>query len=279
MKKFYRHLRFFENKLFIKCSFAKISNSLSAASINNAIGKRFIELLSVDSTNNYAMQQVQNGNAAHGDAWFAFEQTAGRGQFNRQWLSAKGENIILSVALDTRQLPLNKQFLLNMACALSVLDLFNKYTTENVKIKWPNDVYCRDRKAAGILVENMIRGQSWQFAIAGFGININQIEFPAGAKKPVSLKQLTGQTYNTIELAKTFCGLLDERVKPLYAGNDQQILSDYNRHLYKLNETENFRYGEVSFPAIVKGVNESGNILLDSGIEKAYRSGEIEWLV
>ncbi|MGN6211275.1 biotin--[acetyl-CoA-carboxylase] ligase [Parafilimonas sp.] len=252
---------------------------MSAASINNVIGKRFIELLSVDSTNNYAMQQVQNGNAGHGDAWFAFEQTAGRGQFNRQWLSAKGENIILSVVLDTRTLELSKQFLLNMACALSVFDLFNKYTTEKIKIKWPNDVYCRDRKAAGILVENMIRGRNWQFAIAGFGININQTEFLPAAKRPVSLKQITGESHNAVELAKTFCGLLNERIKYLYAGRGQEILSDYNRHLYRLNETENFRYSSVSFPAVIKGVNESGNIILDSGIEKPYRSGEIEWII
>ncbi|MGN6355626.1 MAG: biotin--[acetyl-CoA-carboxylase] ligase [Parafilimonas sp.] len=252
---------------------------MSAASINNVIGKRFIELLSVDSTNNYAMQQVQNGNAGHGDAWFAFEQTAGRGQFNRQWLSAKGENIILSVVLDTRTLELSKQFLLNMACALSVFDLFNKYTTEKIKIKWPNDVYCRDRKAAGILVENMIRGRNWQFAIAGFGININQTEFLPAAKRPVSLKQITGETYNAVELAKTFCGLLNERIKYLYACRGQEVLSDYNRHLYRLNETENFRYSSVSFPAVIKGVNESGNIILDNGIEKPYRSGEIEWII
>ncbi|SFP56752.1 biotin--[acetyl-CoA-carboxylase] ligase [Parafilimonas terrae] len=252
---------------------------MSAASINNVIGKRFIELLSVDSTNNYAMQQVQNSNADHGDAFFAFEQTAGRGQFNRQWLSAKGENIMLSVVLNTRELALNKQFLLNMACALSILDLFNKYTTEKIKIKWPNDIYCRDRKAAGILVENMIRGKNWQFAIAGFGININQTEFPAAAKRPVSLKQVTGETYNTVELAKEFCVMLNERMRWLYAGHDHEILNDYNRHLYSLNETENFKYGSVVFPAIIKGVNESGNIVLDSGIEKPYRSGEIEWLV
>ena len=77
-------MRLFEKKLFIRnCSFAKISNSLPAPSINNIIGRRFIELLKVDSTNNYAMQRVQNGSAKHGDAYFTLEQTAGKGQFNK----------------------------------------------------------------------------------------------------------------------------------------------------------------------------------------------------
>jgi BirA family biotin operon repressor/biotin-[acetyl-CoA-carboxylase] ligase len=133
---------------------------LAAASINNTLRERFIELLSVDSTNNYAMRQVQNGASKHGDAYFAFEQTAGKGQLDKKWLSAKGENILLSIVLHTSILQLHQQFLLNMVAALSVRQLFNKYTTEIIKIKWPNDIYCRDRKAAGILIENIIRGKN-----------------------------------------------------------------------------------------------------------------------
>ena len=99
---------------------------MPAALINNEIGKRFIELLSVDSTNNYAMQQVQNGVAENGDVYFAFEQTAGKGQFDKQWFTAKGENIILSVVLDTRAFQLSQQFILKMTAALRVLELFNR---------------------------------------------------------------------------------------------------------------------------------------------------------
>ena len=103
---------------------------MPAALINNVIGKRFIELLSVESTNNYAMQQVQNNDALHGDVFFAFEQTAGKGQFNKQWSSAKGENIILSAVIDTRKLLLSQQFILNMAAPISTMQLFNKYARQ-----------------------------------------------------------------------------------------------------------------------------------------------------
>ena len=252
---------------------------MSAASINNVIGKRFIELLSVDSTNNYAMQQVQSGNASHGDAWFAFEQTSGRGQFNRQWLSTKGQNIILSVVMDTSSLALQQQFLLNMVCALTVVELFNKYTTEKIEIKWPNDIYCRDRKAAGILIESVIRGKNWQFAVAGFGININQTQFSATAvKNPISLTQITGNTYKPVELAKEFCGLLNEKLKTLYKNYKQEILDAYNRHLYKRNETVNFKLGNKLFSAQIKLADEFGNIIIDDGTLKKYRTGELEWM-
>lgn len=261
------------------CSFAKNNNSLGAASINNVIGKRFIELLSVDSTNNYAMQQVQNGNAGHGDAWFAYEQTAGRGQFNRQWLSSKGQNIILSVLLEADDLALQQQFLLNMVCALTVVELFNKYTTEKIKIKWPNDIFCRDRKAAGILIENIVRGKGWQYAVAGFGININQTEFLKEVKQPVSLKQITGDIYNPVTLAKEFCGLLNKKLQLLYASHKQEILNEYNQHLYKRDEPVIFKRKNELFSAQIKSADEFGNIILYDGVLKAYRSGELEWMI
>ena len=224
------------------------------------------------------MQQVHSGTAMHGDAYFAFEQTAGKGQFNKQWLSGKGENIILSIVLDTSVLDINRQFLLNMITALSTRELFNKYTTEKVKIKWPNDIYCRDRKAAGILIENVIRGKTWQFAVVGIGVNINQTDFADSLKNPISLKQLTGKNYDVVELAKELCVLLDEDLKPFYSNLKGGILEKYNEHLYKLNEVADFKEGTAVFSGIVKEVNEFGNIIIDCGAEKAYQSGQIEWL-
>jgi BirA family transcriptional regulator, biotin operon repressor / biotin---[acetyl-CoA-carboxylase] ligase len=253
---------------------------LLAASINNVVGQRFIELLRVDSTNNYAMQQAQKGMAFHGDAYFAFEQTSGKGQFDKKWLSAKGENIILSLVLDTsHQLLLSQQFVLNMAAALTVMRLFNKYTTEKVKIKWPNDIYCRDRKAAGILTENVIRGTKWQFAIAGFGININQTSFPPGLKNAVSLKQITGNTYNAVELAKEFCSLFDENFKHLLSGNEKHILDTYNDALYKRYEKATFKHGATNFSGIVKGVDIFGRLNIENGNEQAFETGQLEWIL
>jgi len=251
---------------------------LPAASINNIIGKRFIELLNVDSTNNYAMQQVQKGDAQHGDAYFAFEQTAGKGRFQRQWLSAKGENIILSVVLDTAAFHLSQQFSLNMVAALSVLELFNKYTTEKNKIKWPNDVYCRDRKAAGILIENVIRGQKWQYAVAGFGVNVNQTTFHTDLKNPVSLEQLTGKTHDVVQLAKELCSLFERNLTHLRPGSEGFILKAYNNQLYKRNETAQFKQGSGIFSGLVKNVDELGRLVVEGDKKFILESGSVEWV-
>jgi len=252
---------------------------LPAASINNVIGERFIELLSVDSTNNYAMQHVQNGSAKGGEVYFAYEQTAGRGQFNRQWFSTKGENIMLSAVLCTSAFAINKQFILNMVTALSIQQLFNKYSTENTKIKWPNDIYCRDRKAAGILIENIVRGKIWQFAIIGIGININQTKFPDVLHKPVSLKQITGKHHNVIELAKELCSLLNKNLQQLFSNNEAVVLKNYNEELYRLNELIQFKYNSENFIGVVNGVNNLGQLIIQiDKEEKAFATGSIEWM-
>jgi BirA family transcriptional regulator, biotin operon repressor / biotin---[acetyl-CoA-carboxylase] ligase len=248
------------------------------ALINNVIIERFIELLRVDSTNNYAMQQVQSGTAMHGDAYFAFEQTAGRGQMEKQWSSASGENIILSVILNTSTLQLQQQFALNMIAALCVIELFNNYTTEKFKIKWPNDVYWRDRKAAGILIENVIRGKSWQFAVVGFGVNINQMHFADTIKNPTSLKQITGADYDVVLMAKELSMLLQKNFRQL--DKPDYVLNNYNALLYKKDEMVSFRQNGATFTGIVKNVTKDGKlVLVREGKEKTFITGELEWII
>ncbi|MFT3932685.1 MAG: biotin--[acetyl-CoA-carboxylase] ligase [Chitinophagaceae bacterium] len=115
-------------------------------------------LESVDSTNNYAMAMVRAGQAKHGDGFFALEQVQGRGQRGKTWLTEPGTNIILTIVLQVQN-PLSQQFSLSMAIALAVYDFFAKHAGDETSIKWPNDIYWRDRKAGGILIESIVRSQ------------------------------------------------------------------------------------------------------------------------
>ncbi|HUM64961.1 MAG TPA: biotin--[acetyl-CoA-carboxylase] ligase, partial [Chitinophagaceae bacterium] len=167
-------------------------------SSDTRIGEPFIELLSVDSTNNYALTQVRAGLAQHGTAFFAHEQLAGKGQRGKSWTAAPDSSLILSVVVDPHPLAIGQQFQLSACIALAGLALLRKYAGGNVAIKWPNDLYWRDRKAGGILIENIIGAKTvetrsanedpsygeWQWAIVGIGINLNQEFFPEELKNP-----------------------------------------------------------------------------------------------
>ena len=244
----------------------------------NPIGIPFIELLSVDSTNNYAMGLAHAGMAQHGTAVFAHEQLKGKGQRNKEWISGKQENIALSLILYPERLQPSRLFYLSAAAANAVRIFFERYTDGEITVKWPNDIYWRDRKAAGILIENTIRGTKWQYAVIGFGININQTAFQSQLKNPVSLKQVTGKQYDVIKLAHELCTILDGGIKQLHAQKESFILQKYNAELYKLDELIQLKKGSGVISGRVKGVDRHGKLIIESNGEHYFETGAIEWL-
>jgi len=252
---------------------------LPYTSINHPLGVPFIEINTVDSSNNYAVQQVHKGLAEHGTAYFAYEQTAGKGQRGKLWVTKPGENIVLSVVLNTKGLQISQQFDVSMAVSLSVFDLFIKYALTDTCIKWPNDLYWCDRKAAGILIENLIYGKEWQWAIAGIGININQTVFDSGITHPVSLKQITGKSYDPVLLAKELCGCLEKRLKQLIDKGGATLLAAYNNVLYKHNLPIKLKKDNAVFNCTLKEVNAFGQLVVQDTMERVFNVGDVEWVI
>lgn len=238
----------------------------------------FIILECVDSTNNYAMRQINAGIATDGDAWFALEQTGGKGRRGRHWLSSKGENIILSIAVNTLFLRVYEQFQLSTAVSLGCYDLFKTYDNIHTKIKWPNDLFWNDRKAGGILVENIIRGTIWQWSVIGMGINVNQTSFDPTLKKPVSLKQITGKNFDPVQLGKELYDCVVNRLNELKANNFKQLLNEYNNVLYKRNERVKLKKQNIIFETIISGVSPTGQLQTADGNSNAFSFDEVEWL-
>jgi BirA family transcriptional regulator, biotin operon repressor / biotin---[acetyl-CoA-carboxylase] ligase len=269
--------------------FAKNSNLLPQPLYTNPIGFPFTELQSVDSTNNYARQQIHAGLAQHGMTIFAHEQLLGKGQRGKGWCSEKNANIILSIVINPRSLLLTQQFMLSACVAVSIHDFFMKYAGSDTKIKWPNDLYWQDRKAGGMLIEsgvgsrepgvgsNSIAAQ-WEWAIVGIGININQTVFPSELPNPVSLKQITGKNFDTVELAKELCGLLNKSFDELVNDGFEKIYSAYLADLYKINSTVKLKKGSRVFEAIIKSVSPSGKLIVQHAMEEQFDFGEVEWV-
>lgn len=122
------------------------------------IGQPFIVLPVVDSTNNYAMAQLQQGLAGHGSTYFALEQTEGRGQRGKQWLTEPAANIMMSIVVEPGRNFISSPFIFTASIALACYDFYKKYAlADSTRIKWPNDLYWQDRKAGGVLVESVVR--------------------------------------------------------------------------------------------------------------------------
>lgn len=246
--------------------------------ISHPVGQPFIILPSVDSTNNYAMGQVQQGLAGHGTAYFAHEQTAGKGQRGKRWLTRPHENIMLSMVIQPSLASAANTFLLSAAVALACYDFYKNYAGEETRIKWPNDLYWRDRKAGGILIENSFRGSEWLFAIAGVGINVNQATFDTSLPNPVSLRQITGNQYDVVELAGELCRAVEWRYQMLATGG-QVLLQQYQQAMYKLNETVKLKKENRVFETTILGVSPFGRLITYDSLEQEYDFGEVEWVI
>lgn len=255
---------------------------MSQAPATNTIGSPFIELQSVDSTNNYARQQIHAGLAQHGMAIFTHEQTAGRGQRSRVWVSEKGMNIALSILVKPYPLQLNQQFQLSACAAVAVQEFFVKYAVDKATIKWPNDLYWQDRKAGGLLIESVVGSSGsgapdWEWSVIGIGININQTVFPDHLPNPVSLKQITGSDHELVPLAKELCGILQHYFRELITTGFDNIYRLYNQSLYKINETVKLKKENRVFEATIKGVSPAGKLITRHAVEEEFDFGKVEW--
>jgi len=249
----------------------------------HSLGTPFIELQSVDSTNNYALAQIHAKLAQPGTCYFAHEQTSGKGQRGKTWATDHGMNIIISLVLKPGFLQPIQQFQLSACVAVATHQFLAPYAGSSLRIKWPNDIYWQDRKLGGILIENILRSRepdegTWDWSVVGIGININQASFTPGLKNPVSLKQVTGNMFNQIEMAKGLCACLDQFYKKLMNKEADAILDMYNQFLYKRDEMARLKRGSRVFSGVIKKVTRTGQLEVQHGVEEQFDFGDIEWL-
>ncbi len=239
--------------------------------------KRFIILEKVDSTNNYAMRMVQTGVGNSGDAVFALEQTKGKGRRNKQWDGGRKQSILLTMITEMQWLPILNQFRLSVAVALGCFDFVSKYIKKDVKIKWPNDIFINDTKAGGILIENVIKGNLWQWALIGIGVNVNQEKFETEGLDAVSLSQISGKEYDIIESGKELHEDVLKRITELKSGQYSKMLATYNENLFARNKKVKLKKGNIAFETVIKNISSSGKLITEDVMERSFGFDEVEW--
>ena len=195
----------------------------------------------------------------------------------------------MSIVINPDHLRLMQQFQLSACVAVSLQEFFSKYAGDDTKIKWPNDLYWQDRKAGGVLIESVVRGQDpiairpgvseWLWSIIGIGVNINQTAFPSYLVNPVSLKQITGKNFDVISLAKELCEILDKNFIVLQKGDFEKIFSLYLSHLYKKGATVKLKKDNRVFEATILSVSPVGKLIVQHGIEEEFDFGDVEWVI
>ncbi|OCX50576.1 biotin--[acetyl-CoA-carboxylase] ligase [Mucilaginibacter sp. PPCGB 2223] len=244
------------------------------------VGQNLVTLTEVDSTNNFLKQALANSTPlTDGTVIMAESQFAGRGQQQNKWHSEPGKNLTFSILLKPTFLPVNQQFNLNLAISVGIINALTKVLGTGVKIKWPNDVYFNDKKLGGVLIENIIQGQSIKNSIVGIGLNVNQTEFAGWVPNPISVKQILQKDYELKLLLSDICACIEAAYLILKAGNIARLKAFFMQNLYWLDELRPFKTGEHVFNGIIKDVTQTGQLAVSiDGELRLYSFKEIEFL-
>jgi BirA family biotin operon repressor/biotin-[acetyl-CoA-carboxylase] ligase len=219
---------------------------LLPATPNIVLGEPLIKLTTIPSTNIYAMEQVHQGLALSGSCYSADFQTAGKGQHGRNWESEKGQNLLSSYVLELKQLKTEKiwtptdQIGFSAAIALGARAFFASFAGEQTKIKKPNDIYFRDRKAGGILIENLVRGKEWTWAVIGIGMNINQSSFSSASVNrissyPISLQEITNLNWDIKKMQQHLNEALTNAIQDWLIKGDEKTMEALDAFCIEIN--------------------------------------------
>lgn len=244
---------------------------------------RFIYKKQLESTNESAMIALSNKGPSHNFCLYTYDQTAGRGQIGRKWYSGSGENLTATYTWQEVGLPAKEQFRINMAFALAIYQLIHAQLepsmAETVSIKWPNDIYIGDRKVAGILIRNVLKGDRIATCLMGVGINVNAPSFPPDLPNPVSLFQLSQQSTSLMALQLELAELLSRFLDDCFSYPQRQRAL-YIELLYRRNSVAAYEAEGERFQGEILGVTEVGKLRMRVGEqERQYSFREVQHVI
>jgi BirA family biotin operon repressor/biotin-[acetyl-CoA-carboxylase] ligase len=216
-----------------------------------------------------------------GTILLAEAQTAGRGQWGTNWEAEPGKNLTFSMIFYPEFLAVKNHFLLSESITLGVATVLSTFV-QGISIKWPNDIYYKDRKLAGILIENEIMGHTISQSIAGIGINVNQDVFCSDAPNPVSLRQIIGKETDLTLLSKRLSSSILFFYKRLQRGGEtESIVHAYHEILYRKEGFFLYKDKAGIFLARLASVANDGllHLIDDKEVSRRYAFKEVSFVI
>ncbi len=234
---------------------------------------------SISSTNDVAKKLLYTENVTDFTVISANKQLIGKGQRKNSWHSQAGKNLTISIISFPYYLKVPNQFYLSKVISLGILE-YLKTKADYFKIKWPNDLYHKDKKIGGILIENSIAGSTIKNSVTGIGLNINQTDFPIDLPSATSLSLITDSEYQLNEelnyLLKYIYQYYNDLRKLNFAGIDKL----YHNDLYKRNIICYFKDSTGKFKGEIIGTEPHGKLIIQTVNKeiRTYGFKEVEFI-
>uniref|UniRef100_UPI0040259F7B biotin--[acetyl-CoA-carboxylase] ligase n=1 Tax=Prevotella sp. TaxID=59823 RepID=UPI0040259F7B len=239
--------------------------------------KKIIRLKEIDSTNRF-LRELKDEQEDEMVVAVADFQTAGKGQGSHTWESEAGKNLLFSIKVHPRWVPVRQQFLLSMAGAIAIKEALETYV-DGITLKWPNDVYWNDKKISGTLIETSIDSKGIKTCIFGIGINVNQEAFHSDAPNPVSLRQILGHEVDKDELLQKVIEGFRRYYELLRRADYMDVSGIYHLSLYRRKGFHRYEDADGDFEGAFVEVEDDGHLILHDkqGVIRSYSFGEVKF--
>ncbi|PKB90799.1 biotin--[acetyl-CoA-carboxylase] synthetase [Ewingella americana] len=228
----------------------------------------------IDSTNQYLLDRIAT--LSSGDACVAEYQQAGRGRRGRKWFSPFGSNLYLSMYWKLEQGPAAAMGL-SLVIGIIMAEVLQKLGAADVRVKWPNDLYLKDRKLAGILVELTGKTGDAAHLVIGAGINLRMREPSADSIDQgwINLQE-AGVNIDRNQLTATLLTELRLALRQFEIDGLAPFISRWSSLDNFIDRPVKLLIGEQEIHGIERGIDQQGALLLEQdGVIKPYIGGEI----
>lgn len=240
-------------------------------------GKNYIELESVDSTNNYAANLINTTKVLDGTVIMAHYQNSGRGQMGSEWLSNPGENLMCSIIYRTNQLAATESFVISKIAAIAVKETIDEITGKTALIKWPNDIYINNKKVSGMLIENQWQGNQLT-TIIGIGLNVNQTEFDANIRA-TSCALESGKSFEIKSALKILIQNLEHYYNWIRSKKRNELDEIYKDSLLFFKETRTFKTKDEIFRGSITDILNTGHLeITTTDTTRLFAFKEVEFI-
>jgi BirA family biotin operon repressor/biotin-[acetyl-CoA-carboxylase] ligase len=225
------------------------------------------------TSTNDDLRKLADDGAPEGLVLLALEQTQGRGRRGAAWFSEPGESLAFSILVRPSE-PKSLWPRLALAAGAAVAEAMEQFGVQ-AGIKWPNDVWVRGLKLAGILVE-----AGKDFAIVGIGINVGSRRFPAEvAEIATSLALETSTEISRAEVLGAVVRRFASRQRQI--GPDFGILLDSVReHCVLTGKQVALMTSSGPKQGLVEGIAPGGELMLRTAgaVENLIQADEVRIL-
>lgn len=230
---------------------------------------------SIDSTNSYLASTKYSTKP---QICITREQTKGKGQHGRNWVSQKDGSIIFSMRKSFNE-GMNLNGLSLIAGMAIIKSIEAECQLSGLKIKWPNDIYYGDKKLAGILMENT-HYKSNQLVLVGVGINYQLVDTNEIDEPWVDLSRILNKLPNFQQLTAKIINNILFFLEDFQINGLSNLLSEWHHYDMLKGVRIKFRESNIELQGQIDGITHQGalKVLTKDGVKELYSSMHIEYI-